>query len=158
MGEATKVMYVEKLQELKTWGDPVVWRFKEDGMRPDWVAAVNGTIVNYRAAANEPGERYGHIAEEKLASINEECEKTEKWLQDTLEAQSKLPKHARPVLLCSDMEKKNQGLAKFADDILKELKPAPPKPEEHVKEEEAKEDDKQEPTNEATASPAGDVD
>merc|ERR1712137_781678 len=118
--EATKVMYVEKLQELKTHGDPVVWRFKEDGMRPDWVAAVNGTIVNYRAAANEPGERYGHIAEEKLASINDECEKTEKWLQNALEAQSKLPKHARPTLLCSDMEKKNQGLAKFADDILKE--------------------------------------
>jgi len=156
--EPTKVMYVEKLQELKTHGDPVVWRFKEDGMRPDWVAAVNGTIVNYRAAANEPGERYGHIAEEKLASINDECEKTEKWLQETFEAQSKLPKHARPVLLCSDMEKKNQGLAKFADDILKEPKPAPPKPE-PAKDEEAKEDSPQEPSNEeATASPAGDVD
>merc|ERR1712137_1297672 len=158
--EATKLMYIEKLQELKTHGDPVVWRFKEDGMRPDWVAAVNGTIVNYRAAANEPGDRYGHIAEEKLASINDECEKTEKWLHDTLEAQSKLPKHARPVLLCSDMEKKNQGLAKFADVILKEPKPAPPKPEpEPAKEEEAKEDGQQEPNNEeATASPAGDVD
>lgn len=37
-----------------------------------------------------------------------------------------MPKSERPVLICADMEKKNQELAKMADDILKEPKPAPP--------------------------------
>merc|ERR1712137_1001245 len=120
-----KVAYVEKLQELKVEGDPVVWRFKEDSMRPEWIAAMSGTIVNYRSAAQQPGERYGHIAPEKLANIIAECDKTERWLQTLTAEQARLAKHVKPVLLCSEMEKMNQGLAKFADAILKEPKIAP---------------------------------
>merc|ERR1719149_232321 len=36
----TKASYVEKIEELKEHGDPVVWRFKEDSMRADWIQAV----------------------------------------------------------------------------------------------------------------------
>jgi hypothetical protein len=59
---ATKAQYVEKLDELKALGDVVVWRFKEDGMRGEWIQAVAGTIGNYRNAVQNPGEKYGHIA------------------------------------------------------------------------------------------------
>merc|ERR1712096_361341 len=64
--DATKIMYVDMLAELKVVGDPVVWRLKEDGLRGEWIAAVSGTVVNFRAAAENPGEKYGHIAPEKL--------------------------------------------------------------------------------------------
>merc|ERR1712194_691989 len=60
--EATKAQCVEKLDELKKTGDSVAWRFKENSMRPEWVGAVQGTIKNYRIAAQEPGEKFGHIA------------------------------------------------------------------------------------------------
>lgn len=123
-----KAAYVEKLQELKVEGDPVVWRFKEDNMRAEWIAAMSGTIGNYRSAAQQPGERYGHIAPEKLANIIAECGKTERWLQTLTAEQARLAKHVKPVLLCSEMEKMNQGLAKFADAILKEPKIMPAEP------------------------------
>merc|ERR1712072_173369 len=54
---ATKVQYVEKLQELKVTSDPIQWRFKEAAMRGDWEQALTGTIANYRAAAENPGEK-----------------------------------------------------------------------------------------------------
>jgi len=142
--EASKVMYIEKLDELKVQGDPVVWRFKEDSIRSDWVAALEGTISNYRATAIEPGEKYGHIAAEKLAKITAQCAETEKWLGDMTTNQAKVSKDKKPVLICADMEKKNQELAKMSDDILKEPKPAPPK-------EEKKEEKKEEAPKEGTA-------
>jgi hypothetical protein len=45
-----------KLDELKKLGDPVVFRFKEDEMREDWISAVKGTITNYSNAAKGPAD------------------------------------------------------------------------------------------------------
>jgi len=148
---ATKVQFIDKLEELKSIGEPVVWRFKEDGMRADWIAAVLGTISNYRNVTENPGEKYGHIAPANLAKITTACDELAKWLADAQAAQEKLPKTARPELICADMEKRNQELARTADGILKEPKPAPKKKDKKDKnenkdennEEAAKEDDKQ---------------
>jgi len=136
--DGTKTMFIEKLDELKCHGDGVVWRFKEDSMRKEWVEAVQGTVNNYRAAAENPGDKYGHIAPEKLSKIAAACADLEKWLAEMKTKQDALSKTEKPVLICADMEKKNQELAKTADGILKEPKPAPPK--EEKKEEEKKED------------------
>jgi len=140
--DGTKTQFVEKLDELRVTGDAVAWRFKESGMRADWINAVTGTIGNYRAAAENPGEKYGHIAGEKLAEIVTACNDLEKWLTDMKVKQEKVPKHERPVLICAEMERRNQEIAKKADDILKEPKPPPPK--EEKKEEAPKDESKPE--------------
>merc|ERR1712232_1450850 len=128
--DATKVQFVDKLSELKTTGDVVAWRFKENDMRGEWLKAVEGTIQNYRQALeNNGGEKYGHIAAEKLGKITTACTDLESWLTTTKAKQEKAPKYEKPPLLCADMERKNQELAKMADEILKEPKPAPPKKE-----------------------------
>merc|ERR1711972_387896 len=143
--------------DLKKAGDPVVWRKKESEMRPEWIQAVNGTITNYRSAAQNPGEKFGHIAPEKLASIVTACNQLEKWLNDTKAKQETMPKAEKPILLCVDMETKNQELAKMADDIMKEPKPAPPK-EEKKEEEKKDEEKKEEEKGEEPAKDANDVD
>jgi len=141
--DATKAMYIEKLEELRKVGDAVAWRCKESSMRAEWIQAVTGTVSNYRAVATNPGEKFGHIAAEKLEKILAACVELEKWLKDTREQQDALPKHEKPVLLCADMEKKSQDLAQMADEVLKEPKPAPPKEEtkEEVAQEEIKTDE-----------------
>jgi len=142
--DSTKAQYIDKLEDLKITGDPVVWRFKETGMRADWVAAVTGTVSNYRKAAENPGEKYGHISPDKLGKIVTACTELEKWLNDMKAKQESVPMYEKPVLICADMEKKNQELAKMADEIFKEPKPPPPKPEkkeEPPKEEEQKKEE-----------------
>jgi len=141
--ESTKVQYIDKLDELKSLGDVIQWRFKESTMREEWTTALQGTITNYRAAAESPGDKYGHIAPEKLAKIVKECNELETWLKEKKEKQDAMPKYEKPVLICAEMDKKNQELAKTADEILKEPKPAP---EEKVEEEpEAAETEAEEP-------------
>merc|ERR1719210_2667797 len=106
--DATKAQYVEKVEELKGTGDPVVWRFKEAGMRADWISAVSGTVKNYRAAAESPGDKYGHISSEKLGKIVAACNDLEKWLTEMKAKQEKVSKHEKPLLICAEMEKRNQ--------------------------------------------------
>lgn len=159
--DATKAQFVEKLNELQAIGNAVAWRFKEHGMRDQWIEALKGTVANYRAVAVTPGDKYEHIAADKLQKIVTACSELETWLVETQKKQESVPKTDKPVLLCSDMEKKNQELAKIADEILKEPKPAPPK--EEKKEEEKKEgesgDGKEAPASEKPAeTPADDVD
>jgi len=125
--ESAKAQLIDKLDELKVTGEPVAWRFKESGMREDWAKAVRGTVANYRSAAETPGDKYGHIAPERLAKISAACGELEKWLAEAQAKQASVPKYEKPVLICAEMEKKNQELAKTADEILKEAKPAPPK-------------------------------
>lgn len=139
--DATKIQFIEKLDELKVLGNAVAWRAKEDAMRDEWIEAIQGTIKNYRTAAETPGENYKHIAAEKLSSIVTACNNLEKWLVDIIAQQAAKAKHDQPVLTCATIDEKNKELAKMADEILKEPKPAPPKEEkkEEAPEEEAKE-------------------
>merc|ERR1712135_217975 len=127
--DATKAMYIEKLDELKVIGDSVAWRAKEHSTRGEWIAAIAGTVSNYRQAAENPGEKYGHIAPEKLQKIVQACSDLENWLKENQVKQAALKNHEKPVLLCAEMEKRNGELSKMADDILKEPKPTPPKEE-----------------------------
>lgn len=137
--DATKVMYVEKLSELQKKGEPVVWRYKESQIRGDWIEALSVTISNFRNAAVNPGELYGHIAPAKLQKVVQECDAASSWLADLQEKQAKLQKTDKPVLICADMEKKSMELKRVADEIFKEPKPKPAEP---AKEE--KKDDKKE--------------
>eukprot|EP00933_Yihiella_yeosuensis_P017360 TRINITY_DN14516_c0_g1_i10.p1 TRINITY_DN14516_c0_g1~~TRINITY_DN14516_c0_g1_i10.p1 ORF type:complete len:836 (-),score=262.24 TRINITY_DN14516_c0_g1_i10:228-2735(-) len=159
--DATKVQYIEKLSELKQIGDPIVFRFKEDEMRDDWIQALAGTAANYKTAACNPGDKYDHISPDKLQQIVKECDALTSWMEDMRAKQAAMPKYEKPIFTCADMEKKNKELAKLADDILREPKPAPPKEE---KKEEAKADDAadgataEEPKAEETGETVNDVD
>jgi heat shock protein 4 len=148
--DATKTEYVEKLQQLKATGEPIAWRYNEDSLRGEWINAVLGTVTNYRAVVENPGENYSHIAPEKLAKIQLSCDELQKWLEDLQAKQALLAKTDKPVILCAEMERKNAELSKSADEILKEPKPAPPK-EEKVPEktEEPQSENKENKENEA---------
>jgi len=124
--DAVKKDYLDKMEDLTGTGDPVVWRHKEAKMRQEWIDAVVGTVKNYRKAAEEPGDKYGHIAPEKLAKITGACANLSTWLEETKAKQESMPKYEKPVLLCAEMEKKNKELARVADEILMEPKPPPP--------------------------------
>jgi len=137
--EGTKIQFIDKLDELKSLGDPVQYRCKESGMREEWLRAVRNTLANYRKVAETPGERYGHIATEKLEKILVACKECESWLTDMQAKQEALPKYQKPILTCIEMEKRSQDLARMADEILKEPKPREEPKEIHLDEKDEKE-------------------
>ena len=87
-------------------------------MRPKWVDALKGTISNYRTAVENPGDKYSHIAQDKLDLITSECGKAARWVADMLAKQATKAKHQTPALTCAMIERKNKQLAEMANKIL----------------------------------------
>eukprot|EP00929_Paragymnodinium_shiwhaense_P013915 TRINITY_DN121762_c0_g1_i1.p1 TRINITY_DN121762_c0_g1~~TRINITY_DN121762_c0_g1_i1.p1 ORF type:complete len:954 (-),score=355.57 TRINITY_DN121762_c0_g1_i1:294-3155(-) len=125
--DATKLQFIEKLDELKVVGSLVQWRCTESTNRKDWIAAVEGTCRNYSAVASNPSPKYAHIPPEKMHEIFKACGELSRWLCEMKAKQDDLPKHEKPVLLCAEMEGKNKELAALCDEILRTPKPKPEK-------------------------------
>ena len=80
-------------------------------------------IANYRDAAENPGDRWGHIATEKLSEIVSLCTDFEKWIFMRREEYG-------DISICKDVERKCREISQRANQILQEPKPAPPREEE----------------------------
>ncbi|KAL2915324.1 adenyl-nucleotide exchange factor sse1 [Polyrhizophydium stewartii] len=134
--DATKSVYVEKLNELKKVGDPIAKRYIEAEERPQAEKAfreyVNSVVIGLQAE----DDRYAHIAKEDLERVSKECHAKLDWLNAAIAKQNELPKHA-PLHVTVDAINKEKDLLRFTvTPILSKPKPAPKK-EEPKKEEPA---------------------
>lgn len=158
---ATKVVYVDKLQELQTVGSPVVARYKAKEDRAELIADVLATISHYRTLATSEDEKYAHIAAEKKQQIIDECATVEGWLTAKVAEQEKLPEFENSILLPADMAAKKLDVSQLADKILSEPKPAPPPPpkeeKDEVKEEKAQDTKAEEKPVDAAAEEAAEA-
>mmetsp|Transcript_105387 Transcript_105387/g.303090 ORF Transcript_105387/g.303090 Transcript_105387/m.303090 type:complete len:256 (+) Transcript_105387:1-768(+) len=134
--EATKLEYVEKLDDLKRMAEPVTKRSSEGRARPESIQAVQGAIGKYRGLLESAADKFSHIAPERLAKISAACDDLERWLTDLRAKQGTLPMHVEPVLLCGEMDAKAAELAKMADEILSEPAPTPPREEKEAQRQE----------------------
>ena len=125
--EATKSVYVAKLDALKALGDPITFRFKEAEERSRVVSQLRETLNTYMAQATSGEERFAHIDEKDKQSIVEKCATVQKWLEDQIVRQSERAKNVDPVLTSAEVLKKRDEIIYFATPILSRPKPKPPK-------------------------------
>ena len=125
--DATKSVYVAKLDALKALGDPITFRFKEAEERSRVVSQLRETLNTYMAQATSGEERFAHIDEKEKQSIVEKCATVQKWLEDQIVRQSERAKNVDPVLTSAEVLKKRDEIIYFATPILSRPKPKPPK-------------------------------
>ncbi|KAI1787447.1 heat shock protein 70 [Ganoderma leucocontextum] len=123
--DATKSVYVGRLDTLHALADPVINRFKEAEQRTRVVSELRETINNYMNQATSNDERFSHIEEKDKQSIVEKCATIQKWLEDQNVRQSERPKNVDPVLLAADVLKKKDEIIYYATPILTKPKPKP---------------------------------
>lgn len=123
--DTTKSKYVEKLDLLKSLGEPVARRYREAEERPRIMSQLRETLNTYLAQATSEDERYSHIPAKEKESIVEKCATVQKWLDDNSARQAERPKNVDPVLLCDDMRKKREEVVYFATPIMTKPKPKP---------------------------------
>ncbi|KAI0744328.1 heat shock protein 70, partial [Daedaleopsis nitida] len=123
--DATKSVYVERLDALHALADPVIIRFKEAEQRIRVVSELRETINNYMNQASSGDERFAHIDEKDKQSIVEKCATIQKWLEDQNVRQSERPKNVDPVLTAAEVLKKKDEIIYFATPILTKPKPKP---------------------------------
>uniref|UniRef100_A0A1D1Y0R5 Heat shock protein Hsp88 n=1 Tax=Anthurium amnicola TaxID=1678845 RepID=A0A1D1Y0R5_9ARAE len=129
--DATKSIYIEKLDELKKYGNPIVERYRESEERPRAEKLLRENIQHFILNATSNEEKFNHIPEEEKQGVVERATKTSEWLNEKLEAQAKIQKYETPVVFVREILKERENLVHFASPILSKPKPKPePKPEE----------------------------
>lgn len=91
--EATKNVYISRLEELKVIGEPITERAREHELLPQAEASLRQTIAEYLNLAKSNDERYAHIDAADRTKISAECSKKQKWIHDIMAKQNSRPLH-----------------------------------------------------------------
>lgn len=135
---AQKSEYINKLNELKSFGDPIENRYFESENRENRITNLKKLIFKYQQWVNTKDEKYSHIDENERNKVKDFADNCDKWLMDKQKQQDKLNKWDNPALLCKEIDHQYRELLNQCNPIISKPKPAPPKKEE--KKEEKKDD------------------
>jgi heat shock protein 4 len=135
--EATKAVYVEKLTELKKYGDPLKKRKLEAESRPAATSSLKASLEVYNKWVNESqaDEKYEHITDEERATVRGQCDEVSTWLYGMLDKQGGMAANQDPVLTVALLNSKQKELVDKCKPIM--TKKAPKKKKEEPKKEEA---------------------
>ncbi|KAI0762180.1 heat shock protein [Trametes elegans] len=123
--DATKSVYVQRIEALHALADPVINRFKEAEQRSRVVSELRETINHYLAQATSGEERFAHIEDKDKQAIVEKCATVQKWLDDQVARQSERPKNVDPAFTAAEVLKRKDEIIYFATPILTRPKPKP---------------------------------
>ncbi|XP_031282802.1 heat shock 70 kDa protein 16 isoform X2 [Pistacia vera] len=96
-------VYIEKLQDLKKFVDPIENRYKEEEARAQATRDLLKCTLDYRKVV-------GSLPSSMRDAVIDECNKSEQWLQEKTRHQDLLPKDADPILWSSEIMRKSEAL------------------------------------------------
>ncbi|CAH8522781.1 unnamed protein product [Schistosoma intercalatum] len=126
-GESLKRhVYVEKLAELRSKGDPIVHRANEHLNRPLAVDNFNRSLVRIRKvldsiAAGEP--TYDHLTQAQVNQLEDMIVQYETWLNQQMMQQNPRPQTSDPVVKVTDIVSQQQAMESVCHPIINTPKP-----------------------------------
>jgi heat shock protein 4 len=123
--DATKSLYVQKLDELKKTGTPVAEKFRESEERPRAARFLNQAVDQLTREAMSSDDKYSHIPAHEKQDVVDRADRARRWLDQQLAKQEQVPKHETPVLFSRDINKEQEAMLAFAKPIMNKPKPAP---------------------------------
>jgi len=161
--DATKSVYINKLQEIRKTGDLAERRKIEANGRQTSINDLQRVIEDQTKVLNSTDEKYSHIEPEERAKAKTAIDETSAWLYDMMGKQGALTSCEEPVLTLALLKEKRNTLDSTVRKIMNKPKPAPPKKEEkktsetenekESKENNSEEKAKEEPVVEGDADP-----
>ncbi|XP_048189496.1 heat shock 70 kDa protein 4L isoform X2 [Perognathus longimembris pacificus] len=121
-----KQIYVDKLQELKKYGQPIQMKYMEHEERPKAlnelgkkIQLVMKVIEGYR----NKDERYDHLDPGDMEKVEKFISDAMSWLNSKMNAQNKLSLTQDPVVKVSEIVAKSKELDNFCNPIIYKPKP-----------------------------------
>ncbi|CAN8032264.1 unnamed protein product [Ixodes persulcatus] len=105
--EVAKGQYIEKLESLRKFGQPIRARCREFEERPLAVEAMGASLQRARKALAEAGPR---AQEEAFKALAKGVEERQAWFDNAMGALSKAPQHVDPPVLASRFREEAQAL------------------------------------------------
>uniref|UniRef100_A0AAY4A1S1 Uncharacterized protein n=1 Tax=Denticeps clupeoides TaxID=299321 RepID=A0AAY4A1S1_9TELE len=121
-----KQVYLDKLAELKKFGQPVEDRHKELEDRPRAFDELGKKIQLYMKvveAYKQKDERYQHLSAEEIAIVEKTVIEAMAWMNSKMNAQSKLPITQDPVVKVAEIICKIQELEEVCNPVVNRPKP-----------------------------------
>ena len=121
--EATKSVYVSRLQELKVIGGPITERAREYELLPQAELVLRQTITDYMNFTKSTEERYAHIEAADRVKVAAECAKKQKWIDENMAKQAARPLYQSLVMTSAQIIEEKNRLINFCFPIMNKPKP-----------------------------------
>ncbi|KAI5941857.1 heat shock 70 kDa protein 4L [Manis javanica] len=121
-----KQIYVDKLQELKKYGQPIQMRYMEHEERPKALNDLGKKIqlvMKVIEAHRIKDERYDHLDPAEMEKVEKYISEAMNWLNSKMNAQNKLSLTRDPVVKVSEIVAKSKELDDFCNPIIYKPKP-----------------------------------
>uniref|UniRef100_A0A8C0VEG2 Heat shock 70 kDa protein 4 n=1 Tax=Cyanistes caeruleus TaxID=156563 RepID=A0A8C0VEG2_CYACU len=131
-----KQIYIDKLAELKTLGQPIQARFQESEERPKAFEDLGKQIQQYMKAVHAfkaKDELYEHLDEGDVAKVEKSTNEAMEWMNNNLNLQNKRSLTLDPVIKAKDIQAKAKELASICNPIVNKPKPKVELPKEEQK-------------------------
>lgn len=124
--EASKSVYIARLQDLKSIGGPIAERAREHESVPHAESVLRQTIQEYAALAQSTDEQYSHIEVNERAKVLAECNAKQQWLEERLKRQASRPLYEPLVVTSSQIIDEKNKLISTCFPIMNKAKPKKP--------------------------------
>jgi heat shock protein 4 len=133
--DQTKSVYVDRLNSLKSTGEPLKKRFKESEERPQAFEELGKSLQLIKKAVlqfSENDEKYNHLEQTEINKVIKAVEEKEKWFEDKSNLVNKMKLYEDPIVFVCQIKFEKESLEKTSWSILNRPKPKvePPKVEE----------------------------
>ncbi|XP_058148574.1 heat shock 70 kDa protein 4L isoform X1 [Dasypus novemcinctus] len=121
-----KQVYVDKLQELKKYGQPIQMRYMEHEERPKALNDLGKKIqlvMKVIEAYRNKDEKYDHLDPAEMEKVEKYISEAMNWLNSKMNAQNKLSLTQDPVVKVSEIVAKSKELDNFCNPIIYKPKP-----------------------------------
>lgn len=121
-----KSVYVDRLNNLKTVGEPLKRRYKEAEERPAAFEEMGRSLQLIKKALHqyaEKDEKYNHLDQADVNRVVKLVEEKSKWFEDKLNLTNKMNKFEDPIVLVSQIKFEKDTMDKTAWTIMNKPKP-----------------------------------
>uniref|UniRef100_A0A673C8N5 Heat shock protein 4 like n=1 Tax=Sphaeramia orbicularis TaxID=375764 RepID=A0A673C8N5_9TELE len=121
-----KQVYVDKLDALKRLGQPIQDRHREHEDRPRGFEELGKKLQLYMKAVDsykQKDERYLHLSVEEMSTVEKSVNEGMGWMNNKMNAQSKLAITQDPIVKVADIIAKIQELDDICNPVINRPKP-----------------------------------
>ena len=123
--DATKAVYVAKLDELKADVASIIAREREADDRPEAFKALEAALAKYVAFAESTDEEYAHVEKEQKEKVASECAAAQAWMAELQGKIEGMAPTADPPFKAAEVTAKASTLSSTCEPILRTPKPLP---------------------------------
>ncbi|XP_078407150.1 heat shock 70 kDa protein 4-like [Cetorhinus maximus] len=129
-----KQVYIDKLTELKKFGQPIRDRYQEFEDRPRAFDELGRQMQQYMKIINSyrnKEEQYDHLDPADMEKVGKHVQEAMEWMNSKMNLQSKQSLTQAPLVKCAEIRAKVKELINFCNPIVSKPKPKvePPKEE-----------------------------